>query len=174
MRKVTLNLEVFLHRPQAVIKKLKKDVPDDSKYRKKLPSIEKDILSLSSANREKCSEIVNSLNIILDKISKKDNLPKLKYQIKDAYKSYLKSKRKTKITISKDLAKAVKVYWDKYSTNRDKFSFESAIHSILNLCNLNASNNKDPNIIYHRTQGVAVVKKLKRVTPEVDVVKTGS
>jgi hypothetical protein len=170
----TIKTRVFKDGAKSVIKKLRSDVsPEHSAFK----YVEHCLVLLDGFNKLKKKEqtdVAIKLNKLIDKISDKADLPKLKKQIIDAEKSRRYALSKKKITLSNELAAQLQSSVAGY-LNKRRVSYQAAIRTLLELAadKLPALDTEPK--VSKRHQGVHVVAKLpERMEPRVHVVPPGT
>lgn len=170
----TIKTRVFKDGTESVIKKLRSDVsPEHSAFK----YVEQCLVLLDGFSKLKKKEQTDAaikLNQLIDKISDKADLPKLKKQIIDAEKSRRYALSKKKITLSKELAAQLQSSVAGY-LNKRRVSYQVAISTLLQLAAEKLPTSDKIPKAGKRLSGVKVVAKLpERVKREVYVVPPGT
>lgn len=170
----TIKTRVFKDGAKSVIKKLRSDVsPEHSAFK----YVEQCLVLLDGFSKLKKKDQTDAtikLNKLIDKISDKADLPKLKKQIIDAEKSRRYALSKKKITLSKELAAQLQSSVAGY-LNKRRVSYQVAIRTLLELAaDKLPALDAEPKVS-KRPRGVHVVAKLpERLEPRVYVGPPGT
>ncbi|ALZ75374.1 hypothetical protein [Rheinheimera sp. F8] len=170
----TIKTRVFKDGAKSLIKKLRSDVsPEHSAFK----FVDQCLVLLDGFGKQKKKDqmdVAVKLNKLIDKISDKADLPKLKKQIIDAEKSRRYALPKKKITLTKEVAALLQSSVATY-LNKRRVSYQVAVTTLLDLAadKLTAADEKDK--IRKAFSKVHVVKKLpERVKSEVTVAPPGT
>lgn len=171
---VTIKTRVFKDGGKSVIKKLRSEVSPEHSAFKYVEQCLELLDGFSKLKKKEQMDVTIKLNKLIDKISDKADLPKLKKQIIDAEKSRRYALSKKKVTLTKEVAALLQSSVSTY-LNKQRVSYQVAVTTLLDLAadKLTAADENEK--IRKAFAKVHVVKKLpERVKSEVTVAPPGT